>query len=112
MRHLCPTCPDTLRSYPFVEEDPFIVKDSPHVYFAGCQSVYKEKTIFKNESLIKLVSIPCFRESRAVVLMDLETLQTYEYKIDTALPVDAPMEDLRKKRESEAGQGVELLGFV
>jgi DNA polymerase delta subunit 2 len=35
MRHLFPTSPDTLRSFPFVDKDPFVVKDSPNVYFAG-----------------------------------------------------------------------------
>lgn len=33
--HICPTCPDTLRSFPFREYDPFIVADAPHVYFCG-----------------------------------------------------------------------------
>lgn len=34
-RHICPTSPDTLRSYPFTQTDPFIIKSSPHVFFAG-----------------------------------------------------------------------------
>lgn len=34
-RHLCPTAPDTLRSFPFVNEDPFVITESPHIYFAG-----------------------------------------------------------------------------
>lgn len=35
MRHMCPTCPDTLRAYPFVTEDPFIINEMPHIYFSG-----------------------------------------------------------------------------
>ena len=34
-RHLFPTSPDTLRSYPFVNEDPFVIDELPNIYFAG-----------------------------------------------------------------------------
>ena len=34
-RHVCPTCPDTLRSYSITKYDPFIVHSAPHVYFCG-----------------------------------------------------------------------------
>ena len=36
MQHLCPTTPDTLRSFPFRDTDPFTVTQAPHVFFAGC----------------------------------------------------------------------------
>lgn len=42
MQHICPTAPDTLRSFPFRKEDPFIVHNAPHVLFAGCQESYGE----------------------------------------------------------------------
>jgi DNA polymerase delta subunit 2 len=35
MRHLCPTAPDTLRAYPQLDDDPFVIEEAPHVYFAG-----------------------------------------------------------------------------
>lgn len=35
--HLAPTAPDTLRTYPFKESDPFIIEDIPHIYFIGNQ---------------------------------------------------------------------------
>jgi DNA polymerase delta subunit 2 len=40
INHICPTTPDTLRSYSFTENDPFIVSDAPHVYFCGNQPIY------------------------------------------------------------------------
>ena len=47
MRHVCPTCPDTLRSFPFREEDPFVISgNAPDVFFAGCQPKYQEQIIY------------------------------------------------------------------
>lgn len=36
-RHLAPTAPDTLATYPFHDCDPFIIDSTPHVIFAGNQ---------------------------------------------------------------------------
>lgn len=33
--HLAPTSPDTLPCYPYYNTDPFVIKQSPHVLFAG-----------------------------------------------------------------------------
>jgi DNA polymerase delta subunit 2 len=79
---LCPTAPDTLRCFPFREDDPFVIERAPDVLFAGCQPTYSEKLIYQHakskESAVKLVSIPTFALSRSIVLIDLETLQSYE----------------------------------
>lgn len=40
MRHVCPTAPDTLRAYPQLEQDPFVIEATPHVYFAGNQDEF------------------------------------------------------------------------
>jgi DNA polymerase delta subunit 2 len=34
MRHLAPTCPDTLRCYPFEKDDPLIIREPQNVYFS------------------------------------------------------------------------------
>lgn len=36
-RHMAPTAPDTLPCYPFCHNDPFIIKETPHVYFTANQ---------------------------------------------------------------------------
>lgn len=38
--HLAPTAPDTLGCYPFYENDPFIIEECPHVFFAGNQDEF------------------------------------------------------------------------
>lgn len=44
-RHLAPTAPDTLTSYPFDAFDPFIIQSAPHVFFAGNQPEFGTRTV-------------------------------------------------------------------
>lgn len=83
IRHLCPTAPDTLRSFPFRDGDPFVISEyAPDVFFAGCQPKYQEEIIYQHkkskESAIKLLSIPTFVLTKSIVLLDLQSLQSYE----------------------------------
>lgn len=43
--HLAPTAPDTLGCFPYYKEDPFILDDCPHVFFAGNQEQFGTKTV-------------------------------------------------------------------
>lgn len=43
--HLVPTAPDTLSSYPFALDDPFLLEDAPHVLFAGNQPEFQSRLI-------------------------------------------------------------------
>jgi DNA polymerase delta subunit 2 len=45
MRTMFPTCPDTLRCYPGTVEDPFIIDQAPHVYFAGNQPRFEQMDV-------------------------------------------------------------------
>ena len=89
LRHLCPTSPDTLRCFPFRDGDPFVIEKAPHVFFAGCQASYGEELIFQHknsqESAVKLISVPTFALARSIVLLDLESLQSYELKFGKKL---------------------------
>ncbi|CAF2654721.1 unnamed protein product [Rotaria sp. Silwood2] len=50
---IAPTCPDTLSCYPYVKNDPFIITDTPHVFFAGNQPKF-ETRIFQGIITIDL----------------------------------------------------------
>ena len=112
MRHLCPTAPDTLRVYPFKESDPFVINslnntsnlelseddvditsgqnlftEVPHIYFVGNMQEYKEELITRSAGktstqYLKVISLPTFNISHSIVLLDLETLQSYEVGFD------------------------------
>lgn len=44
-RHMAPSAPDTLWSYPFQDKDPFIIEKSPHVYFIGNQPTFEDSLL-------------------------------------------------------------------
>ena len=87
--HVCPTAPDTLRCFPFREDDPFVMDTTPNVFFAGCQPEYQATTVYESEAnpdkVVKLISVPTFAKTRSIVLLDLETLQSYEVKFGKPL---------------------------
>lgn len=108
MRHLCPTAPDTLRTYPFKTSDPFIIDSSiskqtlnlgdedqdeatttasqftqvPNVYFVGTMTAFGEQTLWQGNKFVKLVSVPSFSVTHSLVLLDLETMDTYQVSFD------------------------------
>lgn len=47
--HLAPTAPDTLGCFPFFENDPFIIEECPHVFFAGNQKKFATKEFKGNK---------------------------------------------------------------
>jgi len=71
--HLAPTAPGTLRCHALVHEDPFVIDERPHVYFAGNQR-------FGNETLdaersgewTRLVAVPRYSETATVAIVNLE----------------------------------------
>lgn len=80
-----PTAPDTLWCYPFQEEDPFVMKECPHVYFVGCQPEFGTKVITGPEGqAVRLIALPSFSESKEIVLVDSETLDISRVKIATS----------------------------
>jgi len=93
IRHICPTAPDTIRSYPFVKTDPFIMEESPNVFFAGNCEKYGQKLMMGDAGkAIKVIAVPKFREKKSIVLLDLESMQSYEFKFDMGTVMRAEQE--------------------
>ncbi|ALC44809.1 CG12018 [Drosophila busckii] len=81
--HLAPTAPDTLACYPYIDSDPFIIKECPHVYFAGnCASFETELHVGTDGQRTRLVCVPSFSQTQSVALIDLETLDCREIKFN------------------------------
>lgn len=83
MRHLAPTSPDTLRSYPFTTDDPLIIEETPNIYFSCNANEFESKTIKHVDGMTKIITIPSFSKTSSIVLLDLDTLETYKYTILT-----------------------------
>ncbi|KAI1820618.1 DNA polymerase alpha/epsilon subunit B-domain-containing protein [Xylaria intraflava] len=77
-----PTAPDTLWSYPFQDDDPFVMKTCPHLYFVGNQPRFATKMIQGDDGqAVRLVAVPSFAATREIVLVDAETLDVTKVKI-------------------------------
>lgn len=76
---IAPTCPDTLSCYPYVQNDPFIIHETPHVFFAGNQPKFETK-IYNgpNNIQVRLICIPSFAQSNTCVALNLRTLECSE----------------------------------
>ncbi|KAL4979721.1 DNA polymerase alpha/epsilon subunit B-domain-containing protein [Aspergillus desertorum] len=90
-----PTAPDTLWSYPFQTHDPFVMESCPHIFFAGNQPRFKTAVVEGDLPLkvngedaemggteqdapiptVRLITLPKFRETGELVLVDTETLE-------------------------------------
>lgn len=87
-RHIAPTAPDTLWSYPFADRDPFILPETPHVYFVGNQSEFSTRLIESEDAegtaiKTRLICLPRFNETGNFVLLNLETLDCQMINIST-----------------------------
>ncbi|KAI0120583.1 DNA polymerase alpha/epsilon subunit B-domain-containing protein [Xylariales sp. AK1849] len=86
-RCCAPTAPDTLyksaeRSYPFQDDDPFVLKACPHLYFVGCQPEFGTRVITGLEGQsVRLITVPSFVTTKEIVLVDSETLNVTRVKI-------------------------------
>lgn len=82
--NFCPTAPDSLPCYAFVDKDPFVLDlgadDSamPDVIFAGNSPAYTSSLFESKDKRHKtrIVCVPSFHQARQVVLLNVNTLET------------------------------------
>lgn len=69
--------------YPFQDDDPLLIRDCPHVYFAGNQAQYGTRVIEGPAGQqVTLIAIPRFKETGLVVLVDSETLEVEYLQVE------------------------------
>lgn len=75
-RNGAPTAPDTLWTYPFQDDDPFMMRECPHVFFVGNQPRF-ETTVIEGPlgQSVRLIMVPKFEDTGVLVLLDMETLE-------------------------------------
>lgn len=63
--------------YPFQDNDPFVIEECPHVYFVGNQPRYETAVIEGPVGqAVRLISVPKFKETGELVLLNTDTLET------------------------------------
>jgi DNA polymerase delta subunit 2 len=73
-----------LGSYPFQDDDPFVMQTCPHLYFVGCQPEFGTKVIQGEDGqAVRLIAVPSFSATGELVLVDTETLDVTKIKIAT-----------------------------
>ena len=85
-RNIAPTAPDTLLSYPFYKDEPFIIRESPHVIFFGNQPSFETALIEENSVKTRIILLPEFSKTGQVVLFDLQKCTPHVLQI--TLPND------------------------
>mmetsp|Transcript_1030 Transcript_1030/g.2029 ORF Transcript_1030/g.2029 Transcript_1030/m.2029 type:complete len:476 (+) Transcript_1030:100-1527(+) len=88
-RHIAPTAPDSLPCYPLTETDPFVLTETPHVYFCGDQDVFGTQLVKgENGVICRAVAIPKFSSTGQVVLVDIASpnLECSTLKFDGFFP--------------------------
>lgn len=74
-QHMAPTAPDTLYCYPYEDVDPFVLEETPHVYFAGNQGEFGSLKADIDGTEVSVVSVPEFAETGQLVLINTCTLE-------------------------------------
>ncbi|XP_023299916.2 DNA polymerase delta subunit 2 [Lucilia cuprina] len=83
--HIAPTAPDTLACYPYIDSDPFIMKECPHIYFAGnCNEFSSLLHEGSKGQKTRLVCVPSFAITQSVAVVNLETLECHEICFNSA----------------------------
>ncbi|TVY93109.1 DNA polymerase subunit delta [Lachnellula willkommii] len=84
-RCCAPTAPDTLWSYPFQDDDPFVLNTCPHLFFVGSQPQFDTAMIEGPEGqMVRLIAVPKFAETGEIVLVDSETLDASVVRFSVA----------------------------
>ncbi|KAI9780214.1 MAG: hypothetical protein M1816_003138 [Peltula sp. TS41687] len=100
-----PTAPDTLWCYPFQSDEPFVINETPHVFFVGNQPSFSTTVVQgeaggsggqdggdqqeqqqqqqqQQQQTVRLITIPRFKDTGEVVLVDLDDLAVELLKFD------------------------------
>ncbi|KAI8325201.1 hypothetical protein GQ54DRAFT_246234, partial [Martensiomyces pterosporus] len=81
-RHIAPSAPDTLWCYPFTDHDPFILTETPHVYFVGNQEKFDTRLVEGDDGRqARVVMVPSFSETHTIVLLNLSNMACSTVKL-------------------------------
>lgn len=79
-RHMAPTAPDTLWCHPYFVADPFVIRETPHLYVVGGQpefgtNLITDETQIGRRIKSRIVLVPNFAKSGMLVAVNAKTLE-------------------------------------
>ncbi|WPK23625.1 hypothetical protein PUMCH_000867 [Australozyma saopauloensis] len=77
-----PTAPDTLYCYPYEDSDPFTLDEMPNLYVVGNQCGGGSRTVEIGSSSVKLLSVPAFKSTGEILLVNTKTLEVKSVLIE------------------------------
>lgn len=70
-------------SYPFQDDDPFVLQSCPHLFFVGSQPKFDTALIEGPQGqMVRLIAVPRFAETGEIVLVDSETLEVEKVRVE------------------------------
>lgn len=72
-----------LGCYPYQDEEPFLVEETPHVFFVGNQPHF-DTTVIEGPigQAVRLIAVPKFKETGQLLLLDMDSLEVEIVKFD------------------------------
>ena len=62
--------------YPFQSDEPFVLEESPHVFFIGNQPAFGTTLVSgPSDQSVRLIAVPSFKDTGQVVLVSTDTLE-------------------------------------
>ncbi len=95
--HMVPTGPDSVPTFPFDENDPFVIQNVPNVYFCGNCEKFETKAVdvtvsnvgngnsSSSEETVRLICIPSFVKTGQVVWMNLKSMECKIIEFDDVI---------------------------
>ena len=83
--HLAPLAPDTLRTYPYSQNEPLLLNKIPDIYFISGNKVLNKKVIDYNKKEILLMELPDFSQTCNGVIYNIDDNTINEIKFDQKL---------------------------
>jgi DNA polymerase delta subunit 2 len=110
-RHMAPTAPDTLWCHPYFDMEPFILPMTPDFYVVGNQPEFSTELVeddddFEGKRRCRVVLVPEFSKTGALVLVNLRTLEATCMRIGTKgfAVKDKKAQELAEQRRREKEQ--------
>lgn len=99
-RHIAPTAPDTVWCYPYLSDDPFVLKHTPDIYVLGCQPEFATRLVRNKdytdggevddaegdgEQMCRVVLVPEFKRSGMLVMVNLRNMNVRAVRFSSSI---------------------------